>query len=418
MANRGNNIRRKPYIPGRPTITTPTKKKTPLIISILLIFLIVAAVLSGKYFSDRGYFQKEDNALNSTDPLLEYGTSEIIGEDGNPIQEPEDSAENYDSEVYAAERDITNAELQTEGNLIIVGDSAYRAYTFSEESSQNYIDLLTDFQSSLGNSVSFANMVIPTSTDIMLPQTYLANLKTSDQQKALDYMYVSLSITAPDIKIISIFDILKANCSKDIYFKTDRNWTSLGAYYAYRKFLASKNVVPLLPSEFDENFTDGFLGSLYTQSNYIEALNKPETIVSYQPVEKCALYMYYGSSELQRFPLIWNVIDYVSTQKYSTFLGGDSAYGEIVNESITDGSSILVIKDSYGSSFVPLLAAHYQTIYVVDYRYYERSVSNLIKENGIGEILMLNHIESTSDPDAINWFKTVLSVEGDGSGEE
>ena len=52
----------------------------------------------------------------------------------------------------------------------------------------------------------------------------------------------------------------------------------------------------------------------------------------------------------------------------------------------------MVLKDSYGNAFVPLLAQDYRDVYVVDYRHYQENASSLVQEKGIDEILFLNNI--------------------------
>ena len=71
---------------------------------------------------------------------------------------------------------------------------------------------------------------------------------------------------------------------------------------------------------------------------------------------------------------------------------GDNGYVEINNEGAPRKKSILVLKDSYGNAFVPLLAQDYRDVYVVDYRHYQGNASSLIREKGIEEILFLNNI--------------------------
>jgi hypothetical protein len=66
------------------------------------------------------------------------------------------------------------------------------------------------------------------------------------------------------------------------------------------------------------------------------------------------------------------------------------------------GRKILVVKDSFGNAFVPYLANHYDEIYVVDPRYYKRSLKTLVSENDIGEVMILNYMFGTSNS---TWLK-------------
>lgn len=48
------------------------------------------------------------------------------------------------------------------------------------------------------------------------------------------------------------------------------------------------------------------------------------------------------------------------------------------NETITDGSAVMVIKDSYGNAFVPWLIDHYEYVYGVDYRHSSNTISQMV----------------------------------------
>ena len=77
---------------------------------------------------------------------------------------------------------------------------------------------------------------------------------------------------------------------------------------------------------------------------------------------------------------------------YSTFIAGDEPISIIENPTITDGSSVLVVKDSFGNAFVPFLVNNYQTVYVIDYRYTDTNIVEYVKENKIQDVIFLNNI--------------------------
>ena len=88
--------------------------------------------------------------------------------------------------------------------------------------------------------------------------------------------------------------------------------------------------------------------------------------------------------------------EYDPGMKYSCFTGGDNPYTEIVNPKINDGSSCLLLKESYGNAYAPFLVDHYQYVYIVDYRYYRDNVVSLINEKKIQDVILLNNMEALS----------------------
>ena len=65
---------------------------------------------------------------------------------------------------------------------------------------------------------------------------------------------------------------------------------------------------------------------------------------------------------------------------------------KIENPMVKDGSSCLVVKDSYGCAFVPNLVDNYETIWVIDFRKYSEDIPNFVYENGIKDVIFLNNM--------------------------
>ncbi len=81
----------------------------------------------------------------------------------------------------------------------------------------------------------------------------------------------------------------------------------------------------------------------------------------------------------------------------------------IRNKDITDGSSCIVVKESYGNAFVPFLADHYQTIYIIDYRYWEGDLYDFIKKKKLREVILVNNISMTRNSYLIGKLAQIIS---------
>ena len=83
--------------------------------------------------------------------------------------------------------------------------------------------------------------------------------------------------------------------------------------------------------------------------------------------------------------------------KYSYFLGGNNALVTI-RSSNPNGKHLLLVKDSYAHSMVPFFADEYESIHMVDLRYYNGKLSEYIPQEGITDVLVLyNTTTFTSD---------------------
>jgi hypothetical protein len=58
------------------------------------------------------------------------------------------------------------------------------------------------------------------------------------------------------------------------------------------------------------------------------------------------------------------------------------------------GRRLIVFKESFANAFIPFLTENYDEIIVVDFRYYEGNVDNLIENYKINEALFLNYVSS------------------------
>ena len=78
---------------------------------------------------------------------------------------------------------------------------------------------------------------------------------------------------------------------------------------------------------------------------------------------------------------------------------------ECKNLDIEEGSSCLVIKESYGNAFVPFLIPHYKNIYVIDPRHYKGTLSDFTRNNQVDDIIFLANISTTRNEIYIDAMK-------------
>ena len=90
--------------------------------------------------------------------------------------------------------------------------------------------------------------------------------------------------------------------------------------------------------------------------------------------------------------MIADATSYDDNAKYMAFIMGDQERQIIENPKVTDGSSCLVIKDSYGCAFVPNLVDNYQTVHVLDFRKTWRNIPEYVRENNIQDVIFMNNM--------------------------
>ena len=224
--------------------------------------------------------------------------------------------------------------LQTVGGLLVVEDSAYEYYNFVTDLAKEYITAVVNAGSKLAGKATVYDMVIPTSIDIMLPESYIEknNLNTSDQKKAIDeYILPSITAQDPSIKTVSIFDTLKAHANEYLYFRTDHHWTSW-RLLRLCGVLQGPGFEPVALDQFDRADYTGYLGSFYTATNSAALAANPDTVEAYIPRADVNLsFTQTDGQTVESWPLIADGEQYDTTSKYIAYCAGDQPYEEIVN---------------------------------------------------------------------------------------
>lgn len=75
---------------------------------------------------------------------------------------------------------------------------------------------------------------------------------------------------------------------------------------------------------------------------------------------------------------------------------------------MTDGSRCIVVKESFGNAFVPFLTDHYQTIYVLDYRYWKGSISDFAVQNNVQDVLFVNNLSAIRSTALVGYLHNVI----------
>lgn len=361
---------------------------------------------NGSYFNDIGTWysdtypgREELIGFNSLFKDL-YGFSgqgEVHGE----VVEGDDIPDEYTTETETPDETTTRKPLivedlntQTLGAVFVAGNTGYEYYNFVKDYADHYIGAMNDSGNKLApHNIKVYNMIVPTSIAITLPDNYKNTINSNDQEKAINYM---LSGMNSNVTKVPVMDTLLDHRTEYVYFRTDHHWTALGAYYTYDKFCEVSGIPARQLSQYKQVEFDGFLGTFYNDTGKSPALGKtPDKVIAYAPNENATMVYTDKKGNKISWAIINDVSSYGQSLKYATFIAGDNPFTEITNPDITDGSSIIVVKESFGNAFVPFLVDNFSKVYVIDYRYYNGSVSDFAINNNVEHVLYLNNISAT-----------------------
>ena len=134
--------------------------------------------------------------------------------------------------------------------------------------------------------------------------------------------------------------------------------------------------------------------------------NNPDTTEGWRPNAEYTATAWDSSEMTSSYKIRLNDERIKGGNSYLNFSGGDRALLKIETNH-KNGRKILLVKDSFGNAFVPYLANHFEEIYVVDPRYYVRSLPTLVKDNGITDALILNYMFGTSNQTWLTGFDQI-----------
>ncbi len=193
-----------------------------------------------------------------------------------------------------------------------------------------------------------------------------------------------------NIDYIDIFPFLEG----DDYYITDPHWNQADIKPVAQHILSEMGF-EASDSDYKEIVLDNFKGTYSGQL----ALPLPEediTLLTNDVIEKCIVTDY----EKNKTTKVYDLNDFENSDPYDVFLGGAKALLKIENPSQDNGKQLVVFRDSFGSSLVPLLIDGYSEIIVADTRY-------------IAPSYISNFVETTPDCDVLFVYSTsVLNSRG------
>ena len=373
---------------------------SPLMLLIALVVAIAAVVL---IVINLGKDKKPANDDASTPPTS-----------GDTIQpDTPDDANTANGDNTLDTPDTTYQKIELKGDqqqydaVYRVGDTGYEMYTYVDSTAKKYADNVNAVADALADKATVYMLPIPLSSGVSLPDELYGKDIFADQKDAEGKI---ISYMNGNVKSVALYDALLAHRTEYIYFRTDHHWTATGAYYAYEQFCKAKGITPTPISSYKVDEYDGFLGTFYRDSNENAAMGaNPDKVVAYHPLSTEATLDYTDKNgQTLRGKIIYDESDAPASFKYGTFITGDNSYSIINNPDVTDGSSCVVVKESFGNAFVPFLTDHYQTIHVIDYRYWKGSLSQFVTENNIQDVLFVNNLSAIRSTALVGYLHGIV----------
>ena len=275
-------------------------------------------------------------------------------------------------ETLIGKKDINNVFIGKDGYLL------EKKNTINEtQLTKNITTLDAFFQLLEKKNIAKKAMIVPTSSYVLkdkLPR--FASIYNQDE------IFSKLHGTL-GADFLNTYPKLSEYVDQSIYYTTDHHWTTLGAYYAYESLCADWNLaIPRLEDYSITSVSSDFYGTIYSKL----PLPWIASDTMEQFVEDTPFHITYDLNEVVYSLYDLNAL--ATRDMYTYYLGGNHAIVEIETQ-LKNGQHLLIIKDSFAHSFIPFLTKNFETITVLDYRYYNSPVNDILDTKGITHTLVL-----------------------------
>ena len=289
--------------------------------------------------------------------------------------------------VDAGANSIFNA-----GAVIQIGDHLFQHQGFSEFQSDRYIatvNKVAEIYTEQG--IRVASALPPQSVGVMIEPEYLEKINCADQAEISTYILERLS---EQVYTVDTVPLLRSHNDEYIYFRTDHHWTALGAYYVYEALCKELDMEPAPLENFEVWDQGAFQGSLYWKAPRPAALTE-DNVYAYNPPGDLNTRISKSGDGGFEWTVLTDMTKSDVSTKYMTFLAGGGQMVKIVNNDLPDAGNCVIIKDSFGTCIAPFFTQNYHTLYVVDYRYYSKNMSTIVRSFEIDDIIFLPNLGAT-----------------------
>ena len=353
--------------------------------------------------------EDDDSSAPSTETSSLPETSDISNDSQSISEEQSESSAPESTETDWADAEDNGENGETVAGIYIYKNMGFELFGGSTKMAEYYSSVINKYRAALPENVNIYNMVVPKHAEFALPSRFSSLSKS--QKDSIDKIYYGLD---SGITAVDAYSILKEHSKEYIYFNTDHHWTGLGAYYAYTVFMESAGLPYYDYSDYTKHIIEDFRGTLYSGTQSEDLYNNPDY------VEWCEFPVSYTAYQYKKGDLAnyYETIVMASYAKgvnaYGVYLGGDFPL-TIVKTNVGNGRKCLIIKESYGNAPSTYIASGFDETYIVDERYYEGNIVDLVKERGITDVLIINNVSAANTEFHIANIESLLTQTYSGS---
>ncbi len=410
--------------------------RTALMAALIIMLVIVGAVaavvffnpknepsdaslpISGELSSNAGQSSTSDETSSQDYPSTPEVSDPEISQDDSlvPSDESKDetSSQPDESNPNISDKTYTGWIINSMGYTFVYENMGLQQFNGTSSQAIRYADAVEKLALSLSGKANVYSILVPTHVEFIKDSIPNSVKQSCDFYCSSQKSFINnASKNIHSAVSVNIYDTLSANKSDYIYFNTDTNWTSLGAYYAYVEFIKSLGGVPLSLDQYEQGSVDSFLGQFYnavsagSDTNSSLASNQLFTNKDHVDYYKIPEYgsisvvLHNNGLIYKNYALVGNTVGI--SNAYSTFLGRSGEHSEITTGN-RNGKVLVVVGDNSVPPMLQFLANDYQTIHYLRINtetydnYYSGKLADFVTQHDADDVLITTYCTNAVTP--------------------
>ncbi|MDR0851589.1 MAG: hypothetical protein LBN36_03765 [Clostridiales Family XIII bacterium] len=282
--------------------------------------------------------------------------------------------------------------LETE--YMLLDDRILPIFRYDSSLCDTFADVASIFFGNLPEGTNQYMMIAPGRIAFEAPE-YAEN--SDDQKTAIEHVYDRMNAQVMTVDAYAALEAHAAELEK-LYFRLDHHWTHLGAYYGAQALWKTLGMDYRPIEQYVPEQGPSYLGYLYAVTGSQDYANQSDELIYYLYNGDVGSEMSYEPGEDAGQPLnqVSGAIIDPSRGGYYTYVDSVFAYAVLKGEK-RDGSCLLVVGDSYINALASWLTVNYETVIVIDPRYYDRGRSGILElcsQYHVTDALIMNYTVS------------------------
>ena len=226
-------------------------------------------------------------------------------------------------------------------------------------------------QNFVNNSISRLEYIYQNLLAGKVNNSYVSIIPDKNYFFAEDFGYVSpdydkliadIKEKLPEMEYIDLFNSLEL----EDYYKTDTHWSQDKILEALKALTDGLGVSEHISGNYTENTIDGDFHGVYHGQSATNPAPDKITYLTNESIDSCKVYDMLN----KKLVPMYNLELFNGEDGYNIFLNGAAGNPllKITNPKCENKNTLVVFRDSYGSSMVPLLSEAYRNVVVIDIR--------------------------------------------------